>query len=226
MQDPNHNVSPVNDLPPLVGLLAAALALIEIAFQAGAAGLVGGPEAVGWRALAAQELGVFPQLVAYLAQTGAWDAPALARFVGYGAVHTEALHAVFAVVMLLALGKFVGERTDQGRLAVIILGSLIGGGVTYGWLGSGVLIGFFPAVYGLIGAFTALMLASARAMGAQQLSAFRLIGVLMAFRLAIGLLFGIQDTWIADIAGFVTGFGLMLLLAPGGLGNLLAKLRR
>ena len=41
-----------------------------------------------------------------------------------------------------------------------------------------------------------------------------------------GLLFGSQPTWIADVAGFVAGFVLSVLIAPGGWAAFLVRLRK
>ena len=34
--------------------------------------------------------------------------------------------------------------------------------------------------------------------------------------LIFGLLFGGQNDWVADVAGFLVGFGLSFVLSPGG----------
>ena len=48
MSDP-FNHPPVNPLPPAITGLFLVIAGIELAFQAGTQGFVGGPQAVGWR---------------------------------------------------------------------------------------------------------------------------------------------------------------------------------
>jgi hypothetical protein len=48
----------------------------------------------------------------------------------------------------------------------------------------------------------------------------------MAIRLVFGLLFGSDGTWLADLVGFGVGFGLSILLVPGGLARLRQRLRR
>ena len=79
------------------------------------------------------------------------------------------------------------------------------------------LIGGFPAVYGLIGAFTYILWRSMSLVGANQARAFSLIGVLMGIQLLFGLLFGLNNDWIADLGGFATGFMLSFVVAPGSL---------
>jgi hypothetical protein len=63
-------------------------------------------------------------------------------------------------------------------------------------------------------------------MGQNQLQAFRLIAMLLGLTLAYGLIFGADLTWIAEITGFVVGFGLTTLLAPGGWAAFLARVRQ
>ena len=50
-----YDENPVNPLPPVVIVLALALALPELVFQMGEAGLIGGNEAVGWRSQAIRQ---------------------------------------------------------------------------------------------------------------------------------------------------------------------------
>ena len=57
--------------------------------------------------------------------------------------------------------------------------------------------------------------------------AFTLIGMLLLFQLVFGILF--QDgslTWIAEVAGFISGFLLSFLLIPGGMERIRQQLRQ
>ena len=57
--------------------------------------------------------------------------------------------------------------------------------------------------------------------------AFTLIGMLLAFQLVFGLLFGNAGySWIAEVSGFVIGFLLCFVLVPGGFARAMATLRR
>ena len=44
--------------------------------------------------------------------------------------------------------------------------------------------------------------------------------------LLFGLLFGGRNDWLADLAGFASGFGLSFLVVPGGWSRLREVLRR
>jgi membrane associated rhomboid family serine protease len=152
----------------------------------------------------------------------------LRRFVTYPFVHWSFQEAMFGLVMTLALGKFVGDAF--GNLATLALWFVTGvaGAFAFGLILTGPvpLVGAFPPAYGLIGAYTYLIWLRLGQAGEKQLAAFRLIGFLMALQLVFGLFPGGAPTWIAEIAGFITGFALAPLLAPGGWQAFLARMRQ
>lgn len=218
---------PVNPMPPAVVALFVVIIGIEAAFSLGARGLVGGPEAVGWRSGAIQSYGFNGDIFAWMVQNGVYPQEHLIRFVSYVFIHGSFTHALFAGVMLLALGKFVASSFSQvATLALFVLSS-VAGAVIYGLIAADQpwLIGAFPGVYGLIGGFTYLMWLKLGQMGAQQYRAFTLIGFLMAIQLVFGMLFGSNSTWLADVGGFAFGFTLSFFLAPGGWQKIRAKIR-
>ena len=55
--------------------------------------------------------------------------------------------------------------------------------------------------------------------------AFSLIGFLMGIQLVFGLLFGGTPVWIAELAGFAAGFGVCIVVMPGGFARLRDRLR-
>jgi membrane associated rhomboid family serine protease len=137
-------------------------------------------------------------------------------------------HAIFVCVFVLAMGKMVGEAFGNLAVLVIFFGASVGGALVYGLVLSDPypLVGGFPGVYGLIGGFTFLLWVQAQMLQQSQLAAFRLIAALMAIQLVFGLIFQARNDWIADLAGFATGFGLSFLLVPGGWARLRELLRR
>ncbi|NIZ13947.1 rhomboid family intramembrane serine protease [Phaeobacter sp. HF9A] len=226
MQQPNQ--SPVNALPPVVVALVILILGIELVFSLGGRGLIGGPQAVGWRLGALQEYGFGSQYFWWMWENGVWPFDMLKRFVTYAFVHGSFTQALFVCVFLLAMGKMVGETMGEIAVIVIFLCSAIGGALAYAVLvgGHAALIGGFPAVYGLIGGFTHLLWRSLASVGAQQHRAFSLIAFLMGVQLLFGLLFGGSPDWVADLAGFVTGFVMSFFLVPGGWARILQKLRQ
>ena len=87
------------------------------------------------------------------------------------------------------------------------------------------LFGAFPPIYGLIGAYTYILWVRLARSGHNQFRAFAMIGFLMALQLVYAVLFGGQPTWVADVAGFVAGFSLSILVAPGGWTAFLRRVR-
>ena len=222
------NESPVNPLPATVMILVLIMTVVEGAFALGARGIIGGPEAVGWRLSAIQDYAFSTHAVVWMVETGILRGDFLIRFVTYPFLHGGFTHFIFAAVMLLAMGKFVGERMGQVALVILFFGSCFIGACVFTIMApdAGVLIGAFPGVYGLIGGFTCLLWLRLGEVGAQQSQAFTLIGLLLGIQLVFGLLFGAGPDWIADLGGFVSGFFLSFLLLPGALVRLRDKLRR
>jgi membrane associated rhomboid family serine protease len=212
------NISPVNPLPPAVTVLFLAIVGVEAGFSLGEQGMIGGPGAIGWRLDAIQQYAFFDQIFDQMRALGVWPAEHLMRFVSYLFVHGSITHAAFAGVILLAMGKMVAEAFGSLRMLVIFLASGIGGAALFSLLVDEPvpLVGSFPAVYGLIGGFTFVLWQNLSQMGQNQFRAFTLIGFLMFFQLIFGLLFGGNKDWVADVAGFVLGFGLSFVVSPGG----------
>lgn len=224
----NPNVSPVNPIPPVVLALVIVIVGIELVFQMGARGFVGGPEAVGWRLSALQSYAFSGDIMDWMLANNRWPTEHLIRFVSYAFVHVGFAHMLFVVVFLLALGKMVGEIFHPLAVLVVFFGSAVVGALAYGLIldDSMPLIGGYPAVYGLIGAYTFLLWVRLAATGENQMRAFLLIGLLMGVQLVFGLLFGGGNDWLADLAGFCAGFALSFVVSPGGWGRVMDKLRQ
>lgn len=222
-----HDLSPINPLPPVVWALLLPIVAMELVLGAGNAGLAGGRDAVGWRLDAIQRFAYAPEVTRWMWDTGQWPAEHVMRFVTYPFAHASVTHAVFVGVFLLALGKMVGEVFRGWATATIFFGAGIAGALAYTAL-PGVtqpLIGGYPPVYGLIGAFTFILWARLGAANANRARAFSLIGFLLGIQLIFGLIFGATWDWVADVAGFATGFALSFLVVPGGWAALRARIR-
>jgi len=208
----------VNPLPPVVAALFLFIIGIEAVFSLGARGLIGGPEAIGWRLAAIEDYAFSGEILAWMWETGRWPVQHLIRFVSYPFVHVSFTQALFVGVFLLAMGKMVAEVFGGLAMLAVFVLSGIGGALGYGLLANDPypLIGGFPPVYGLIGAFTYMLWRSLSQVGANQARAFTLIAFLMGAQLLFGLIFGLQSDWIADLAGFAVGFGLSFFVSPGG----------
>jgi membrane associated rhomboid family serine protease len=217
----------MNPIPPVVILLCLIVVAVELVLSAAGAGMIGGPQGIGWRLIAMQDYGFSPIVLDRVISIGDYNIDLLKRFVTYGFVHGSFTNALFSAALLLALGKFVGDVFRAASVLIVIFGSLIFGAIAFGLLvdGGTPLLGIFPAIYGLIGAFTYILWVRLGAKGENKVRAFQLIGFLLGLQLVFGLLFGGAPTWIAELAGFVFGFGISILVAPGGWSALVAKLR-
>ena len=219
---------PVNPLPPVVIVLCLAVVAVELAFSAAEAGFVGGRQGIGWRVNALRDFAFSPTVLDWIVTRGDYSFELLRRFVTYPFVQGSFTSALFGAAMLLALGKFVGDVFHWAAVLAVFFGASIFGAVVFGFLveGAAPLYGVFTPVYGLIGAFTYLTWVNLGVQGQNQLSAFRLIGVLLFLQLLFGVIFGSSQVWIAEIAGFFAGFALSVIVAPGGWDAFVRKMRQ
>ncbi|SNX73818.1 rhomboid family protein [Cereibacter ovatus] len=224
----DYSAPPINPLPGVVWLLALPIIAMEAVLGLGQTGLVGGAAAEGWRLDAWQRFAFSPDLMRAMIETGTYPWQAMVRLVSYPIVHASFLHALMAVVILLALGKMVAEVFRPWAVLAVFFGSALAGALAYTALPfvRAPLIGAYPAVYGMIGAFTFLLWVKLAATGGNQYRAFSLIGLLLAIQLLFGLFFQGGYDWVADLAGFATGFLLSFAVSPGGWARVMAKLRR
>ncbi|GAB1362004.1 rhomboid family intramembrane serine protease [Rhodobacter sp.] len=225
--DRDLNAPPLNPLPWIVWVLALPLIAVEVVVQLGASGLAGGPEAINWRIRAMEWFAFSPDFLRRALETGEWPLDTLWRQFSYILVQADITGALFVVVLLLALGKMVGEIFRWWAVAAIFLGSAAMAALVYTLVLPGnrvPLVGGFPAVYGLIGAFTFVLWMRQAATGGNPWRAFGLIGILMAVQIFFGLIYG-GLSWVAELAGFVTGFLLSFLVAPGGWRRMVGLLR-
>ncbi|MDH5529166.1 MAG: rhomboid family intramembrane serine protease [Paracoccaceae bacterium] len=223
-----YNEAPVNPLPPVVWLLVLPIVAMEIVLNAGTYGLVGGANGIGWRSDALQRFALSPAMLDQMLATGRFNADFAMRFLTYPFVHGNFTHSAMAGVFILALGKFVGEVYRGWAVLVVFLGAAVVGGLAYS-LVPGLqysLFGAYPGAYGLIGAFTFIIWARLGAAHENRARAFTLIGFLLGIQLVFGAFFGGAPDWIADLAGFGTGFALSFVVGPGGPAHLLKLIRQ
>ncbi|MEM9967185.1 MAG: rhomboid family intramembrane serine protease [Pseudomonadota bacterium] len=227
MQDPDLQ-SPVNSLPRSVVLVFLALAGIETGLSLGEASVIAGPGAVGWRLGLVRDYGFSGQIFDWMMANNRWPFSEVSRAFSYPFVHLSFSHALFAIVLLLALGKMVAEVLGEGVFVLLFFLSGFGAAVIYALLldDPAWLVGSYPSVYGLIGGYSFIIWRQLAGTGAQQYRAFTLIGILMAIQLFWGIFFDVGTQWVAELAGFVCGFALCFLCAPGVWAKILAGLRR
>ncbi|MCC6306556.1 MAG: rhomboid family intramembrane serine protease [Rhodobacteraceae bacterium] len=226
--DKDRNAPPLNRLPAVVWILVLPIVAVEVLLWAGAEGLVGGPQAIGWRLEAIRDLAFLPELFDWMAANGRWPLVHVARLVAHPFVHQSFTHMLFVAVFLLALGKAVGEVFAPWAVLAVFFGAAAGGALAY-WLlldAPAPVYGGFPAVYGLLGAFTWLLWLRAGLEGRSRWPAFRLIGVLAAFQILVVVALGGSDLgFVAELAGFGAGFGLSFIVSPGAWPRIVGRVR-
>ena len=230
----NHGAhhGPINPLPVVVWWLALPIVAAEAVFALGQFGLLGGADGVGFRLAGMRQAAFAPDALLRMIELGRFDARAVLRLLIYPFVHTSLTHALFTLVFLLALGNMVATLFRPWALIALFFGSAIGGALVYTglsiWLPgrASLLVGGYPAVFGLVGAFTFVLWTRLEQQNENRMRAFALIGLLMLFQLVFALFGGIGYGWVAEIAGFVTGFGLSFLLVDGGMARVMAQIRR
>ena len=219
--------NPFNSIPLVPLVLVLVIAGIELTLSAAGNGVIGGAQGVGWRNGAFQDYAFAPAVVTEIFERGRGNFNLWQRFVTYAFIHASFTHALWACVLLLALGKYVGEVFRPAAFAILFFVTTVLGAMFYGAVSwqNAPLVGAYPGVYGLIGAYTYLMWLTLGRMGENQLKAFQLIGILLGILLVYGMLFGSSPTWIAEVAGFIIGLFIAPVLAPGGWAAFLHRIR-
>ncbi|MTH63785.1 rhomboid family intramembrane serine protease [Paracoccus shanxieyensis] len=232
-----YDESPLNPVPAVVWALILPMVACEVVFglaQLGFAG-GGGPGAgLAMRQIAVERTAFIPQMVIQMVQHGVFVLEYAYRILSYSFVHLSFMHALFVIVFALALGNLLAGQFRPWAVLALFFGSAIGGALVYTLVVALLpqfrfqpLIGGYPAVYGFVGAFTFLLWTRLGQENANRMRAFTLIGMLLAFQLVFAILFQSGNTtWIAEVAGFATGFLLSFVLIPGGIGRVMRQIRQ
>jgi membrane associated rhomboid family serine protease len=231
MYNPDADASPINPLPKSVIVLLCLVGGVELILQLGERGMIGGPMAIGWRLGWAREFGFYDPIFEWMRANQTFEIANVGRFLTYAFFHSGGTHILFVLVLLLALGKYVAEICGDLAVLIIFPVSAIIGALSYGLLLNEdlLLIGAYPAVYGLLGAFTWVRFVIERSNGQSGLRAFAIITFFMIIQIGFKLIYGGANDWVAELSGFFTGFALAVALAPGGrarVNAVFAKLRR
>lgn len=223
-----HFEPPINKLPVVVVILFLIMAGVELTLALGEAGFAGGPTAIGWRLALVRDWGFSGDIFDAMLAQGYWSWDNLARLITYPFIHLGFTHALIAIVLMLALGKMAAEVMGQFAMLALFVASGIGGALAYALLLDDPvwLVGAYPAVYGLIGGYSFLLWRRLGATGGQQMRAFSLIAMLMGLQLVWSLIGTVGNGWVAELAGFITGFLLSFLCAPGECARILNRLRQ
>lgn len=231
---PGFDQSPLNPLPPVVWLLVLPIIASEAVFALSGMGFMGGGNL---RGQAVEMTAFVPDFLLRFVATGQFVWQQVVRIFTYPFVHYSFIHAAMVAVFALALGNMVAQAFRPGAVLAIFFASAIGAALVYTGLYAVIggraqpLVGGYPAVYGLVGAFTFLLREKLAREGGNPSRAFLLIGALVAFQSVFWVLnytrYGVADlTVFAELSGFAIGFFLSFPLAPGGWTRMRREIRR
>jgi Rhomboid family len=216
--DPNHNASPVNPVPPVALILAAPIVLIELVLQLAEAGLIGGPDAIGWRIKLVQEFAFFDTIWEAMLQTRHVQPDWIWRFFTYPFISSNFGEAMVGSVIVLGVATYLGKRFGPHKILLGFFGPTAVAAVAYGLAGDAPLplMGPFPAAFGLLGVYSFLLWAKERFAGGSGWGAFRLVGFLITLHVIRWLIFGHGKAVFAEFVALMTGLALSLYITWTG----------
>lgn len=224
------NAAPFNRLPGAVWLLIVTVLGVEALLSAAGWGLVGGAQGVGWRIAAIQDYGYSSAIQQWMLDNRVFPLRHLLRYATFSFIHGNAMHALFGAVLLAALGKVLGERFGTLPFLILALAVPVPAAIAFGLaMGNeqlGWLFGAMPMAFALVGGFTWMKFHDAGTDRVLRRRAFSMIGLLLAARLAFGLMVESGPGWIAELTAFALGFALSAwVLGPGSWQRMRARIR-
>lgn len=193
-------------------VLVAAIAAIEVVLSLADQGLLGDPS-LRSRALCAG--GFWSALGPDAPFARLCGAPAgrlfalqpVTMYVTHALLHGSLLHMVMNMTILLALGRFVGDRYGNGAVLPVFALSAIGGGAVFGLLATPdfPMVGASGAVFGFLGVWIAWDWRRHQRAGVSPGSVLRRALVLAALNVVLYFGLGGMLAWQAHLGGFVTG---------------------
>ena len=208
-----------NPVSPVVVVLAAAMLLVELVLQAGEHQLIGGPMAAGWRLDLMRNFGFHKAVFDHILSGGTLEPKVIWPFLSYIFVNNGFAHVLISSVLILAMGKLIADTFSSLAVVVLFVSCGLIGALTFGVFsapGGFPLVGSFPVFYGFIGTYTWIRIYEAVAKKQKLLPAFYPVIMFFILRTGFALMYGLNNSWPADLAGLFTGFLLAYILAPDG----------
>jgi rhomboid protease GluP len=201
-RDPRRPPEPFRPLPRELILLAAAIALVEIALQLADRGIVFEPSLRGrlyvvgafWTSLLRGAEPIFA--------LQPWT-----MFVSHAFLHGGFLHMAMNVAVLLGLGRFVSDRYGAGAVLPTFLAGAIVGAAAFGLISASPIpmVGASGAVFAFVGVWIVWDWRRLRERGAPARPVVARILTLAGLNLVF--FFGLSGmlAWEAHLGGFVAG---------------------
>jgi len=216
MEHNTENSLLINPLPPIILIITLLIVLVEIIFQIAEVRILSDFSNGITRNNIVFRYAFFGSLQDWMISNLSLEWSLVLRYFTFPFIHFNFLQAIIAMVMFLALGKMVYEVYSGFSFLILIIVSSFTGAFFYGLLLNDEfpLVGAFPAIYGLIGAYTYLLWISMKFLGARSANAFILIAVLLGIQIIFKVVFNGSNDWVADLFGFLTGFIFASLIRP------------
>lgn len=190
--------------PAFVWVLVGLLAAIEIILSAADSGLIGAPR---WRSMAIFLGAFWPPILAEGA-SGLYPGQREAMFLTHAFLHANMLHMVMNAVILLSLGKAIGERAGALRTLLLFALSAVAGGLAF-WLISisdGPMIGASGAAFGFFGLWNAWDFLRRRRRGASLRPVLGTIVGLVVVNVVLFVFLEGGLAWEAHLGGYLMGW--------------------
>lgn len=202
--------------PRIVWIMLGIFMLFELAFWAAANGVGPVPD-LRWEVY--KRMAFFDILFEAVRQGVGVPWTFWTSFVTYAFLHGGLLHLAMNGVFFLAVGGMLARVIGPVRFLVLFVFTSITGALIFGLLANtaGPMVGASGALFGFIGALKAWEWKYIRATGASAQGFWRTIAALIAMNVALALLMpgGGDLAWQAHLGGFVGGFLIAPVLAPG-----------
>lgn len=201
--------------PPVVWIMAALFAALEILFQLADEGILPFPQLRfdTYLQLAFWDLFFEAALAGDPAPPQVWTSPLTSAV-----VHGSMLHMLMNGVIFLSLGGLLANGLGTLRFLLLFAVTAIAGSVTFGLLAdtSGPLVGASGAIFGFFGALKRWEWRYIRETGAPADRFWGTIGALILLNVVLVFAFPGEGSlaWEAHLGGFVAGFLIAPILAP------------
>ncbi len=143
-----------------------------------------------------------------------YPAQPVTMFLSHALLHGGFLHMAMNMAVLLALGRFVGDRYGAGTILPIFFVGAVAGGAAFGLLSTSPapMVGASGAVFAFLGVWTVWDYRRHRAAGVPAGPVWRRVLVLIGINVVMYIGLGGMLAWEAHLGGFLAGvaYGVVL----------------
>ena len=200
--------------PPIVWGLALIFIFFEAVFQLSDAGVL--QQDMRWQVYL--RLAFFDLYFEGMLQGASVPFQFWTSFITHALLHGGLLHLFMNMAIFLSLGSILARGLGTYRFLVLFIVSAIGGALLFALItdAQGPLVGASGALFGFIGALKRWEWRWLAATGASPRRFWGTILGLAAINLLLALMFqGVSIAWEAHLGGFIAGWLIAPVLAPG-----------